>query len=188
MKYMAQWGPKGFLVSPAKIVPLKDLSTSVALKTDSENDTSGTDPTNTRGLEPQTISLSTVYLRAAGVDPRGQIDEWSSLVGAAHPLLIAGKRFGPQKMQLTQVNASGMEFSNLGEILKVEISITLTEFPDKKSSVESKASKADAAASKAASTYAATVAAKKQAMSATASGSDRASKKPSAANKVVTVT
>lgn len=185
MGYLAQWGPKGFLVSPTKIVPLKELSTSVALKADSENDTSGTDPTNTRGLEPQTVTLSTVYLRAAGVDPRGQIDEWSSLVGAANPLLIAGKRFGPPKMQLTRVDVSGMEFTNSGDILKVEISITLVEYTEKKTSVESKAAATDTA-SKAASTYEATVAAKRQAMSATASGSDRAAKKPSAANKVVT--
>ena len=185
MGYLAQWGPKGFLVSPTKIVPLKDLSTSVALKADSENDTSGTDPTNTRGLEPQTITLSTTYLRAAGVDPRGQIDEWSSLVGAAHPLLIEGKRFGPPKMQLTRVDASGLEFTNEGKILKVEISITLMEYTDKKTSVESKA--ADAAA-KAASTYEATVAAKRQAMNATASKADKADKKPTAVKKAVTAT
>lgn len=182
MGYLAQWGPKGFLVSPNKIVPLKDFSTAVTLKSDSENDTSGTDPINTRGLEPQTISLSTVYLRSAGVDPRGQIDEWSSLVGAAHPLLIAGKRFGPQKMQLTQVNASGLEFTNSGDILKVEISITLTEYTDKKTSVGSKA----ASASKAAGVYDATVAAKRQALNATASKSDKAEKKPSASKEVVT--
>lgn len=181
MGYLAQWGPKGFLVSPTKIVPLKDMSTSVALKADSENDTSGTDPINTRGLEPQTITLSTVYLRAAGVDPRWQIEEWSSLVGAAHPLMIEGERFGPPKMQLTRVDASGFEFTNEGKILKVEISITLTEFTDKKTSVESKA--ADSA-SKAASVYEATVAAKRQAMNATASQNDKAARKPSALKEV----
>ena len=183
MGYLAQWGPKGFLVSPTKIVPFKDFSTTVALKADSENDTSGTDPTNTRGLEPQVISLGTVYMRAAGVDPRGQFEEWSSLVGAAHPLLIEGKRFGPPKMQLTQVNLSGVEFTNTGAWLKAEVSITLTEYPDKKSDVKSKA--ADSAA-KAASTYEATVAAKKQALNATASKTDKAGKKPALNVRTVT--
>ena len=179
MGYLAQWGPKGFLVSPTKIVPFKDFSTTVALKADSENDTSGTDPTNTRGLEPQVITLGTVYMRAAGVDPRGQFEEWSSLVGAAHPLLIEGKRFGPPKMQLTQVNLSGVEFNNAGVMLVAEVSITLTELPDKKAAVGSNA--ASASASKAASVYEATVAAKKQALNTSASKTDKAAKKPSAA-------
>lgn len=183
MGYMAQWGPKGFIVSPNKIVPINDFSTTVALKADSENDTSGTNPTNTRGLEPQTIMLSTTYLRAAGVDPRGQFEEWSSLVGAAHPLLIEGKRFGPPKMQLSQVDLSGVEFTSTGAWLKAEISITLAELPDKKGTVSSNA--ASASATKAASVYEATVAAKKQALNASASKADKSVKKPALNKKVV---
>lgn len=185
MSYLAKWGPKGFLVSPTKIVPFNDFSTTVALKADSENDTSGTAPTNTRGLEPQVISLSTVYLRAAGVDPRGQFEEWSSLVGAAHPLLIEGKRFGPPKVQLTQVSLSGVEFNNNGVMLKAEISITLTEFPDQSKTTKSNA--ASSGAAKAASTYEATVAAKKQALNASASKTDKAEKKPTLNKKAVTL-
>ena len=175
MGYIAQWGPKGFIVSPSKIVPLNDFSTTVALKADSENDTSGTPATNTRGLEPQSISLSTTYMLAAGVDPRAQFEEWTSLVGTANPLLIEGKRFGPAKLQLTQVSISSVEFNNAGVMLKADVSITLAEYPDKQVSTKSKA--ADAAASKAAGTYAATVAAKKEALNATASKSDKAAKK-----------
>ena len=178
MSYLAQWGPKGFIISTNKIVPLNDFSTTVALKADSENDTSGTPATNTRGLEAQIITLSTTYLRAAGVDPRAQFEEWESLVGAAHPLLIEGKRFGPPKVQLTQVGFSGVEFNNSGVMLKADVSITLTELPDKKTSTKSKA--ADAAATKAASTYEATVAAKKEALNSTASKADKAAKKPTA--------
>lgn len=175
MGYIAQWGPKGFIVSPSKIVPLNDFSTTVSLKADSENDTSGTPATNTRGLELQSISLSTTYMRAAGIDPRAQFEEWSSLVGAANPLLIEGKRFGPAKLQLTQVSLSSVEFNNAGVMLKADVSITLTEYAEKKVSTKSKA--AAAAATKAASTYAATVAAKKEALNATASKSDKAAKK-----------
>ena len=174
MGYLAQWGPKGFLVSPTKIVPFNDLSTTVALKADSENDTSGTPATNTRGLEAQTISLSTTYMRAAGVDPREQFEEWASLVGVAHPLLIEGKRFGPAKMQLTQVNLSGVEFNNAGVMLKADVSITLVEYADK---TTTKTKAASIAANRAASTYEATVAAKKAALGATASQADKAAKK-----------
>lgn len=183
MSYLAKWGPKGFIISPNKIVPINDFSTTVALKADSENDTSGTNPTNTRGLEPQSIMLSTTYLRAAGVDPRGQFEEWSSLVGAAHPLLIEGKRFGPPKMQLVQVDVSAVEFTSTGAWLKADVSITLTELPDKSATVRSNA--ASASATKAASVYEATVAAKKQALSASASKTDKAAKKPTPSKKVV---
>lgn len=182
MSYLAQWGPKGFIISTNKIVPLNDFSTTVALKADSENDTSGTAPTNTRGLELQPIRLSTTYLRAAGVDPRAQFEEWESLVGAAHTLLIEGKRFGPPKVQLTQVDLSGVQFTNTGAWLKADISITLMEYSDKSVSVQSMASES---ASKAASVYEATVAEKKQALNATASKSDKAAKKPTLNKKVV---
>ena len=53
MEYTALWGPKGFIVSPSKIVPLMNLSTSFSVKTDSGNDTSGTATTNTKGRELQ---------------------------------------------------------------------------------------------------------------------------------------
>ena len=81
MEYTALWGPKGFIISPSKIVPLMDLSTSFAVKSDTGNDTSGTSISNARGRELQKVSLSTLYVRGAGVDPRGQIAEWEAVVG-----------------------------------------------------------------------------------------------------------
>lgn len=176
MGYLAQWGRKGFIISPNKIVPFNNLSTTVSLKADSENDTSGTPATNTRGLEAQVITLSTVYLRAAGTSPREQFEEWTTLVGSANPLYIQGKRFGPPKLQLTSVSLSGAVFNNDGIMLKAEVSITLTEYPDKNASTQSKA----ASSTKAASVYKSTVAAKTEAMNATASTIDKADKKPSA--------
>lgn len=173
MSYLARWGPKGFLVSPSKIVPFNDLSTTVALKADSENDTSGTAPTNTRGRELQSISFSTTYIRSLGVDPRAQWDEWQSLVGQSHPLLIEGRQFGPAKMLLMDVSLSEVQFSNTGAFLSATVSISLQEDAGAKSSTKS------AAASQAASTYAATVEQKKAALNTTASKTDKADKKPS---------
>ena len=66
MTFIARWGPKGFLTSPTKIVPFNGFSTSLTLKADSENDTSGTNPTNTRGRELRPISFETTYFAAAG--------------------------------------------------------------------------------------------------------------------------
>lgn len=182
MGYLAQWGPKGFLISPTKIVPFEDFATSVSLKADSENDTSGTAPTNTRGMELQPMSFSTTYLRAAGVDPRAQIDEWNGLIGQSHPLYIGGKRFGPAKMTLKKVEANDFLFTNSGDILRAVVKVTLEEFSEGKTSkLASTASKsASASSSTAASVYSQTVAKKeaekKAAMNATASRSTRAEK------------
>ena len=91
MAYQAQWGPKGFLVSPEKIVTFDGFSTSIELNEESGSDTSGTPPTNTTGRKPQSVNLSITYVRAAGVDPRAQFEQWSTLVGLAYPFYISGK-------------------------------------------------------------------------------------------------
>lgn len=182
--YLATWGPKKFLVSPEMIVPFQDFKTSYILKTDSENDTSGTAPTNTRGRELQTMTFSTTYLRAAGTDPQAQIKEWESLLGSAYPLYIRGQRFGPAKMMLTQVDVSEVEFSNSGLFLKATIANTLTEYADSNTTkVKTGASgggNAGSSSTQAASKYAETVARKKaEAMNTTASKNDKATKKAS---------
>lgn len=172
MQYTAKWGPKGFIVSPTKIVPLRDLSTSFSIKSDNGNTTSGTKTTNTRGRELQTLSLSTLYVRAAGVDPRGQIAQWESLVGEAYPLYIAGERFGPQKLMLKSVSVSDVLLSNTGLFLQCAISLSFEEYSNtstkttttsKTSTNTSKASKQDQ---------------KNAALGATASSADKAAKKP----------
>lgn len=180
MEYTALWGPKGFIVSPSKIVPLLDLSTSFAVKTDKGNDTSGTATTNTRGRELQTLSLSTLYVRAAGVDPRGQIAEWEAQVGNAHTLYIQGQRFGPSKLMLKKVDVSDILLSNTGVFLQCAVALQFEEYTTAaavKSGTTAKAS-TDSSASKAAATYNTIVEQKKSAMNATAKPLDKAAKKP----------
>lgn len=181
MKYMARWGPKGFLVSPDKIVPFEDFSTSLTLKEDSENDTSGTPPTNTRGRELRPITFSTKYLRAAGVDPRRQLEDWEAQLGKAYPLYIGEKQFGPPKMKLKKVEGKGLQIAPSGEWLSIEVSITLEEYSEgKTSALTGKSAPNAAAANKAAGVYAATVAEKKAALEASASKTDKQQKKPTA--------
>ena len=186
MGYIATWGPKGFIVSPQKIVPFDGLSTSVTLKEDSENDTSGTAPTNTKGLELQAVSLSTTYFRGAGVDPRAQWDEWCSLVGEAYPLYIGEERFGPQKLKLKSVNLSEVKTDNQGRFLFVKVGLSFEEYVDNQKSkttiTTSKttstptASTGNTSSQKAAAIYASTVD-KKTAFATGASTSDKAAKK-----------
>lgn len=134
MAYMARWGPKGFAVSPSQVIPFENFSTSVALKSDSENDTSGTAPTNTRGRELQPMEFSVTYLRAAGADPRAQIEEWETLLGQAYPLYIGEKRFGPAKMTLKKVDVADILLTIKGEFLRAVVTVTLEEYSEGKTS------------------------------------------------------
>lgn len=134
MEYYARWGPKGFTISSWRLALLEGFTTSLTLKEDSENDTSGTQPTNTRGRELRPITFSVTYLRAAGMDPRDQIDQWEKELGNAYPMIIGGQRFGPEKMKLTGVESSDFLFGPNGEILQVRVSITLEEYSDGKTS------------------------------------------------------
>lgn len=126
--YMAKWGPKGFLVSPEKIVTFDGFSTSISLKNDNANDTSGTAPTNTKGREPQTVSMSINYVRAAGVDPRAQFDEWSSLVGQAYPLYIGDVLFGPDLLMLTKVDLSDLQLTSDGRFISAKVAVSFDEY------------------------------------------------------------
>ena len=177
MGEIARWGPMGFLVSPTKVVPFSGFTTSITMKTDNGNDTSGTATTNTRGLEPQQMSFSTKYMRATGVDPRERFDAWTAQMGQSYPLYIGNKRIGPAKMMLTSINVSELITNNNGDFLSVAIDITLQEEATSAASTASASNKD--AANKAATIYQQTVE-NKRAMDATASASDKAAKKPSA--------
>lgn len=182
MNYTARWGPMGFLASPTKVIPFDNFSTSITVKTDNGNDTSGTSATNKRGRELQPISFSTKYMRALGVDPRERLDAWEALVGQVYPLYIGNKRFGPAKMMLTGISASELITNNNGEFLSITIDLTLQEESQATTTTSSSATGASSvnssSASKAASTYQKTVE-KKKAMKATASADDRNKKKVS---------
>lgn len=190
MEYTALWGPKGFIVSPSKIVPLLDLSTSFAVKTDSGNDTSGTATTNTRGRELQSVSLSTLYVRGAGVDPRGQIAEWEAQVGKAYPLYIEGQRFGPQKLMLKSVEVSDILLSNSGKFLQCAVALKFEEYSNEPAKTTTKAATASAtpaqtAPSAAAEVYNSMQEEKNTALEATAKPSDRKAKKPTSGGRAV---
>ena len=179
MNYQAKWGKKGFLVSPTKIVPFESFKAGLKMKSDSKNDTSGKDPKNTRGVESQSFSFSATYLRAAGVDPRAQYEEWCGEIGKSYPLYIGGKRFGPAKMELTSVDISESIISPRGDFIKVVLAIQLTEDSSGKSTAATRKTTSTSSSAKAAATYKATVEEKKAAMNATASKSDKSAKKTS---------
>lgn len=168
-EYMAKWGNKGFLVSPDQIAPVKNLATSFKRKADENEDTSGTPPTNTRGLENQTITLDTTYIAGTGVDPRAQIEDWKNQFGKQYPLLINGQQFGPDLLELDSVSFSDVLLDNKGNFLRVTASITLVEYTPATKKVSSKTKSSGSSSSSSSS--------KSSAASATASTKDRSEKK-----------
>lgn len=176
MEYTALWGPKGFIVSPSKIVPLLNLSTSFSVKADNGDDASGTAATNVRGRKLQNVSLSTLYVRGAGVDPRGQIAEWEAQVGKAYPLYIEGQRFGPNKLMLKSVDVSEVLLTNTGKFLQCAVALSFEEYA---SEATANTTTTTATASRAAEVYNSVTAQKSSALKATASTMDKAAKKPS---------
>ena len=176
MEYTALWGPKGFIVSPSKIVPLLDLTTAFAVKTESGSDASGTATTNTMGRELQTVSLSTLYVRGAGVDPRGQIEEWRAQVGKSYPLYIEGKRFGPAKLMLKSVNVSNVRLTNTGKFLQCTVALQFEEYSNE--TTIATVTTQTASPSQAASVYNSAVVQKNAALDASAKTLDRKEKKP----------
>lgn len=179
MEYTALWGPKGFIVSPSKVVPLLNLSTSFAVKSDSGNDTSGSATTNTKGRELQSVSLSTLYVRGAGVDPRGQIAEWEAQVGKSYPLYIEGQRFGPPKLMLKSVDVSDVLLTNTGKFLQCAVALQFEEHTNTTVTSTTPVT-ATPSSTKAAEVYNSLTTQKNTAMNATANSSDRAAKKPTA--------
>lgn len=127
MGFIAKWGPKAFVLSSSKVIPLLDLSTAVTLKNENNTDASGGVVSNSKNIDPQQIEFATTYLRAAGVDPRKEYEEWAALVGDTYTLYIGGKRFGPDGMTLGSISLSDVLLSATGEFLKATVAVVLTQ-------------------------------------------------------------
>lgn len=168
MSIQAKWGPLSFVVSPSQITSISGLSTSYALKTDVNEDTSGTPPVNTKGRELQPVSITVSYLRAAGVDPRNQMAQWAAQVGNSYPLYLGGRVFGPPKLQLQNVDVAEIRLNNSGEILSCDLTLSFLEYSPTTYSNAATSSVKAATPSKSA------------ALNATASKSDKTTKKASA--------
>ena len=135
MAVKATWGPKTFLTSPTRIVPFNEFSSTVTLKSDSENDTSGTEPVNTRGRELQSLTCSTTYYVATGSDPIAEFDSWVELLGKSNPLYIGGRKFGPaERFLLQEISAAEMQQAENGEVISLYITLSFIEHSEGKSS------------------------------------------------------
>ena len=134
MAVMANWGSKSWGVSSQRIAALNGVSASVELDTENNDDKAGSPATTTKALKLQAFNFDFDLATVAGVDVRSEYDSWTALVGEYAPFYLGGRRFGPDKLQLTAVSLSDTILNDFGEILKGKISITLTEYAEEASS------------------------------------------------------
>lgn len=133
MEYQAKWGAKGFLTSTTKLVPLADFKATMAVKSETQTDSSGADKTVVKGKELEVVTFNTQYMTAAGVDPWEQVEEWRSLLGKSNHLYIGGKRFGLNKFMLKSVEVSDTFLTPTGVFIGLKVTITLQEDSNAKS-------------------------------------------------------
>lgn len=127
MAVIAQWLSKTWEVNPQKIVALEGLATSYKLRADTKDDAEGKPSVNVRGLELQPLSFDTFLSDSVGVDVLAEIESWGELVGEAGPFLLAGRRFGPEKIQLIEVSTSDMVVDDFGRIRQAKLLLSFRE-------------------------------------------------------------
>ena len=141
MAVMAQWNGMTWEVSSNRIAALNSVSASVKLDTENNDDKAGSPSTNTKALELQSFSFDYDLASVAGGDVLGEFEAWTSLVGEYAPFYLAGRRFGPENLQLTEVSLGSTTLNDFGEIIKGKISISLTEYAEEASSKKSSGKK-----------------------------------------------
>ena len=179
---MASWNGKTWDVSSNRIAALNGVSASVELDTENNDDKAGSPSTMTRALKLQSFDFDFNLATVVGCDVRSEYESWTGLVGEYAPFYLAGRRFGPNNLQLTAVSLSDTMLDDFGRILMGKISITLKEYAEEPSSAKASAggssSSSRAAGVSSGASSASGVGSRLSAVSVGASSSDKAIKKP----------
>ena len=127
MGTMAKWYGKVFSVGPKRVVPITGFSTTYAMKQDTNDDTSGTEKTNTRGRAPEEPTFTVKYLAAAGASPRTEFTDWRSLVGKKDWLYIGSTKYGVNKFELVSAAVSDVMLDNQGRTIQAVVMLQFKE-------------------------------------------------------------
>lgn len=125
---MASWNGKTWSVNSAQIKHLGDISASLELEVETNDDKEGSPPTKTMNLKAQEFSFQFLANSYAGVDPREEFESWKELVGKYAPFYLGAKRFGPQNVQLIKTELSNGQINDFGELYSAEISVSFQEY------------------------------------------------------------
>ena len=181
MAVQAKWNIKTFEVSHKKVLPITGFTTSYKMRSDTNDDTSGTKKTNTRGRAPEEPSFQVKYLAAAGASPRNEFTEWRKLVGKKDYLYIGNTMYGVNKFELSSADVSDVVLDNKGRTLQAVVTLHFIEdLPTKKKSTAKTSSSSKLKSNSKGS--------KTQAKSAKASKTDKKLKSPYGTGKKKTGT
>lgn len=134
MSVIAKWRNKTWEVSPDQILAIQDLAFSFEQQADNNSSTEGEGLTNERGTQLVPVSFKTVLHSGVGIDVRGEIEQWQSLVTLTGPLYVNGRQLGP-KLQLRKVAVSNVKLDNSGRMLLATLSFTFKEYDEATTSV-----------------------------------------------------
>lgn len=138
MSTVAKWHGVYFKVSSSKVNPITEFSTSYAIKTDENKDTSGKKKSNTRGRAAEEPSFSVKYLAAAGAKPRNEFTKWRSRVGKKDYLYIGKTKYGTHKYKLMSVDISDVLLDNKGRTIQAVVTLHFKEIISKKKKTKNK--------------------------------------------------
>lgn len=148
MATMAKWNKKSFSVTTKKLEGITDFQTTYAMKSDSNEDTSGTTTTNTRGRAAEEPAFTVRYMAATGSKPRAELDSWRDLVGVKDYLYIGGTKYGKNKFELMSAAVSSVLFDSKGNMIQAHVNLKFKEDMPVTKKATSKASKSKTATTK----------------------------------------
>lgn len=126
---MAYWNGMTWECSPKAVTYLESLSTSYAMRTDTNADKEGNAPTEQIALSEEEISLSTMYRVETGTENIKEIiNRWKAMIGMAAPLIIGSELFGPDNVQLQSVSVGSISMRPNGVFTAAKLSFKFKEF------------------------------------------------------------
>lgn len=125
---MAEWNGKEWSVNADEIKHLGEVSASLELETETNDDKEGSPAVKTMNMKAQEFSFSFFVSGYAGTDVREEYEGWTELVGKYAPFYLGGKRFGPKNVQLTKVELSNGQINDFGELFSGQIGVSFQEY------------------------------------------------------------
>lgn len=127
MSIQASWLDKKWIIDSNQVNGLNALDMQKELDVEENESKDGTNPTNTKGYKPQSLTTTHTVAYAAGNDPRKEYEAWQARVGKRAGFHINGTRFGPPVLILDKVSFKANHINNFGEILDGEITLEFSE-------------------------------------------------------------
>lgn len=134
MAVMCKFGNMTFNVSPSKLNPISDFSTSIKQVADNNSSAENKPITNGRGTDLREWNFSCHYVAGLGIDIESEISKWESLVTKYEYIYLNNKKVTPL-VQLREVSISKCVLNDKGRYIEVTLNFKFKEYDKKTTSV-----------------------------------------------------